>query len=366
MKKISIVIKIIVISVGVFFATKGGVASCMDWNQVNKESALNRFENLHHKYDSKYKRDGDWFSSAKSNHDIEQLNFLRWLFKNNHESELISVEDFNSNAGAYDEMISTWKVLVSTGRFTSSDHSNQFRKYSGTNVNIKNLEPIKYDKNLQQFVNSEVKFKNKITHKTNDNRVNLGIHEPSKEKNLIKKSSGNDAKFNEVLYSGHAGNKIRPCIEQFLIGYIIDDDNNYISEEGAHRWLLLSNNKFAASAFTQEHGNIINFAYRPVTLTLKQQLDNTKILNSLSKLGQNKTAIVLYDTKNTNTPWINTHYVGFISSNINKLLNSSSRNLIIKINNVKYRIRSISDRFSWKGTGIMLPTEIFMNVMRIR
>lgn len=337
--------------------------SAMDWGQVTQNTAKQRFNSLHSKYDGQFKRDGQWSKASGRSSELYQLNFTRWLFKKGHASELIKETDFNKSAGSYSKMISTWRTLTRTGRFSSTIGANFYKKFTGSNTKVTDLQPVALDNNLQTYVNGVANTKNSLTHKVNENRVNLGIHNPSKERDRVKKAAGKDAKFTEVLYSGTNSN-VKPNFEQFIIGYIIDDDNAIPSEEGGHRWILLSSNKYAASAFTQQKGNIINFSTSKVTLTSNQQNDNDRVNKALLRLGNNAQTVVFYDSQQTNTPWKDAHLVTFVRGNYNSLLRTFKRGAVFKIGRTKYKAVSQSPRFSWAGTGVNLPNEVFIKIVK--
>lgn len=368
MKRKHLLLMILAASMICFTLNFNQKLKAMNWNQVTNTEAKNRFNTLHRKYDRQFKRDSNWSKASSGSWDLYELNFTRWLFKNGHASEVIKTSDFNSSASSYASMIATWNTLIKTGKFSNFGYAN-FNKYTRGNDDVKDLKPISLDKNLQNFVNNQATFKNKYTNSTNENRVNLGIHEPSKQGDDVKRYSGFDAKFTEVLYSSSKLRENSPCIEQFIIGYIIDDDNTIPSEQGGHRWILLSNNTYAASAFTSIKGNIINFSSHKVTLSEIQQKDNLRINSELSKLGQSGSAVVFYDGKYTSTPWNwnTTHFVGFMKSDFKSLGQYLETGKIININGVKYRVSYLHKTvYSWVGSNYSLPSEVFCNVVRVR
>lgn len=243
--------------------------SAMDWGQVTQNTAKQRFNSLHSKYDGQFKRDGQWSKASGRSSELYQLNFTRWLFKKGHASELIKETDFNKSAGSYSKMISTWRTLTRTGRFSSTIGANFYKKFTGSNTKVTDLQPVALDNNLQTYVNGVANTKNSLTHKVNENRVNLGIHNPSKERDRVKKAAGNNAQ-----------------------------------------------------------------------------------------------TVVFYDSQQTNTPWKDAHLVTFVRGNYNSLLRTFKRGAVFKIGNVKYKAVSQSPRFSWAGTGVNLPNEVFIKIVK--
>lgn len=366
MAKVRCFIVVLAIVVTIFLGCSvSSKMEAMDWGHVTISEATERFKNLHATYDRKFKTDSNWSTASKGNFNIYELNFARWLLKNGHASELVHEEDFSKTASSYEAMITTWNRLTSNGSFSNYSSASTYKKYSAGNNRVTDLKPVTWDSNLQSYVNQEATYANRITKTQDDNRVNFGIHEPSKQIDEIRRASGNDAQYTEVLYSGSSDTVVKPTIEQFILGYLIDDDNALPNEEGGHRWVLLSGNKYVASAFTRVKGNIINFSPFKVNINNAQRNDTMKIMTKLFSLRTNSQVLVFYDGAKSSTPWTNTHYVSYKVGSFSSLARTYKIGKTFNFNGKRYKILSGSRVFSWSRTGVHLPNEIFINIKRV-